>query len=262
MFKKKPRKPEIAGQYSFSINGTSLPYVLRRSSHAHYLRLEIVPGAGLVVTAPRHAGTSFIESFIEQKQNWIRKKLEVYKAAATASPGQIKDGGTTGYLGKDMTIHLEHKEGKPAMVRLEKDRMVVNLDGGGHDLNTIIEAWYKFQANVMIKDRLEYWSNLMQIDFGAFKTRGQRTRWGSCSRNGNLSFNWKLIKTPPEVIDYVIVHELAHRKQMNHSSRFWALVERYCQDYKKHRKWLHDHNFLLAQATDKGDMRTGGDKTP
>jgi predicted metal-dependent hydrolase len=246
MFKKKSRRPEIAGQYSFSINGTSMSYVLRRSSRSHYLRLEIVPGTGLVVTAPRHADTSFIESFIEQKQNWILKKLDSYKKAVVASPGEIKDGGTTGYLGKDMTISLEHREGKPAMVRLEKDRLLVNLNGSGHNLQTTVEAWYKFQVNVVIKDRLEYWSKLMQIDFCAYKIRGQRTRWGSCSRNGNLSFNWKLIKTPPEVIDYVIVHEIAHLKQMNHSARFWALVERYCPDYKNHRKWLHDHNFLLA----------------
>ncbi len=248
MFNKKPRKPGSAGQYSFSMNGTVMPYVLRRSSRSHYLRLEIVPGVGLVVTAPRHAGTAFIEGFIEQKQNWIRRKLDVYKAAVKASPGQIKDGGTTCYLGKELTISVEHKDSRPAMVRLEKNRLVVNLDGGGYDLATAIEAWYKFQVNVVLKQRLEYWSNLMQIEFCSYKARGQKTRWGSCSRSGNLSFNWKLIKTPPEVMDYVIVHELAHLNQMNHSGRFWALVERYCPDHKAHRKWLHDHDYLLAST--------------
>ena len=134
----------------------------------------------------------------------------------------------------------------PFLKRLEKDRLTVNLDHSGEELKSMIEGWYKFQVNVIIQERLEFWSRQMHIDFCGYKTRGQRTRWGSCSRSGNLSFNWKLVKTPPDTIDYVIVHELAHLKQMNHSPRFWALVEQHCPDYKKHRKWLHDHDSLLC----------------
>jgi predicted metal-dependent hydrolase len=246
MFNRKPRKPQIAGQYSFTMNGTAMPYVLRRSSRSRYLRLEIVPGVGLVVTAPRHAGPAFIESFIEQKQDWIRRKMDVYLAAVKAVPREIKDGATTEYLGKELTIKVENNPGKPAMVRLDKNRLVINKDHSAEELKTMIEGWYKFQVNVIFKDRLEFWSREMKIEFCSYKTRGQRTRWGSCSRNGHLSFNWKLVKTPAEIIDYVIIHELAHLKQMNHSPRFWALVEKYCPDFKIRRKWLHDHDSLLA----------------
>jgi len=205
-----------------------------------------VPRVGLVVIAPRNAGSAFIESFIARKQNWIRRKLDKYMAAVNAPTREIKDGATIEYLGRDLVIEVDPKPGKPAMVRLENDRLSVNLDHSGENLKTMIENWYKFQVNVVIKERLEFWSSKMQIGFRGYKTRGQRTRWGSCSRSGNLSFNWKLLKTPVEVIDYVIIHELAHLKQMNHSQRFWALVEKYCPDYKKHRKWLHDHDSLLS----------------
>ena len=230
MFKRKPRKPEIAGQYSFTMNGTSMPYVLRRSSRSRYIRMEIVPGVGLVVTAPRYAGSAFIEDFIEQKRDWVRRKMEVYKAAVRAAPGELKDGSTTGYLGQDIVIAVEHREGKPAMVKLEKGRLLINLDGGGHDLKAALESWYRFQVNVLLEQRLELWSREMGIEFCSFKARGQRTRWGSCSRNGNLSFNWKLIKTPPEVIDYVVIHELAHLRVAGHGPRFWAIVRKHAPE--------------------------------
>ena len=125
MFSKKSRKPVTAGQYSFSMNGTSIPYILKRSSRSRYLRLQIVPGLGLVVTAPRHAGPAFIESFIEQKQGWVRKKLDIYMTSARALPKEVKDGSTTEYLGRELTITVEDKPGKPAMVRLEKDRVIL-----------------------------------------------------------------------------------------------------------------------------------------
>ena len=179
MFSKKSRKPEIAGQYSFSLNGTAIPYVLKRSSRSRYLRLVIHPGTGLVVTAPRRAGISFIEAFIEQKQKWIRKKLDASKSPVKAVPAEIRDGGTTGYLGKELTIAVENNASRPAMVKLEKDRLLVNMDHSRKELKTMIETWYKFQVNVIIKERLQLWSERMQINYRGYRTRGQRARWGS-----------------------------------------------------------------------------------
>jgi predicted metal-dependent hydrolase len=81
---------------------------------------------------------------------------------------------------------------------------------------------------------------------GDLSDRGQKTRWRSCSQKGNLSFNWKLIMMPEPVIDYVIVHELAHLKEMNHTKRFWELVGKHCLEWRYHRKWLKDHGVEFA----------------
>lgn len=101
------------------------------------------------------------------------------------------------------------------------------------------------QALIVIPERVRYYAPLVGVTYGRITIRNQKSRWGSCSANGNLNFNCLLMLTPPEVIDYVVVHELCHRKEMNHSPRFWAEVERILPDYKIRRKWLKEHGHAL-----------------
>ena len=103
----------------------------------------------------------------------------------------------------------------------------------------------KRRAAVAIPERLEYFAPLVGVDYGRVTIRSQKTRWGSCSSRGNLNFNCLLLLTPPEVLDYVVVHELCHRKHMNHSPRFWAEVERVMPGYKAAKKWLRDNGTRL-----------------
>lgn len=93
----------------------------------------------------------------------------------------------------------------------------------------------------ILKERVPHFAKLLGVTYGKVTVRNQKTRWGSCSSQGNLNFNCTLAKVPPEVRDYVIVHELCHRLEMNHSPAFWAKVERLIPDCKKHRQWLKDH---------------------
>ncbi len=94
------------------------------------------------------------------------------------------------------------------------------------------------QAAEVIKVRCRYYAPVMGVSYGTVTIREQKTRWGSCSTKGNLNFNWKLVLMPPEILDYVVVHELAHRIQMNHSAAFWAEVGKILPDYKERRQWL------------------------
>ena len=104
-----------------------------------------------------------------------------------------------------------------------------------------LEAVYRKKARKQLEDRAAYYAGLMGVTYNRIAIRAAKTRWGSCSARGNLNFHWKLILMPPEVLDYVVVHELAHRREMNHSSRFWAEVERIMPDYKRRRKWLKEN---------------------
>ncbi|MGN0977743.1 MAG: M48 family metallopeptidase [Faecousia sp.] len=101
------------------------------------------------------------------------------------------------------------------------------------------------QALVVLPERAAYFAPLVGVTYGRITIRNQRSRWGSCSSEGNLNFNCLLMLTPPEVQDYVVVHELCHRKEMNHSAAFWAEVERVLPDYRERRKWLKDNGAAL-----------------
>ena len=103
----------------------------------------------------------------------------------------------------------------------------------------------KKRASVVIPERVQYYAPLVGIDYGRISIRSQKTRWGSCSASGNLNFNCLLLLAPPEVLDYVVVHELCHRKQMNHSPRFWAEVGRVLPDYKQRNRWLKENGNRL-----------------
>jgi len=110
----------------------------------------------------------------------------------------------------------------------------------------MLERWYKIQAAALILEKLDRWSAKLGVNHHKVTIRGQRSRWGSCSRKGNLSFNWKLMMAPEAVIDYVVIHELAHLKQMNHSKKFWQLVAEHCPEWHDCKKWLQNHESELA----------------
>jgi len=98
-----------------------------------------------------------------------------------------------------------------------------------------------------IPDRVKRYAPEVGVNYGRITIRNQKTRWGSCSSKGNLNFNCLLMLCPEEIRDYVVIHELCHRKEMNHSPRFWAEVEKVCPDYKARRKWLRDHGSVIMQ---------------
>lgn len=109
-------------------------------------------------------------------------------------------------------------------------------------------AYYKAKAKKMIRERLVHFNLHYQFDYNRVFFRNQKTRWGSCSSKRNLNFNWRLVLAPLDILDYVVVHELCHLEQMNHSKAFWNLVAEQAPDYKKRRKWLKENQHLLSMG--------------
>lgn len=108
-----------------------------------------------------------------------------------------------------------------------------------------LEKRYRQAAKEYISQRVDYYAGILGVSYGRIRIAEQKTRWGSCSLSGTLSFNWKLMLAPPRVLDYVVIHELCHRKEMNHSKKFWELVEEIMPDYGEHRKWLKENGNTL-----------------
>jgi len=143
---------------------------------------------------------------------------------------------------------------------LEKSRLLVTLNSQNDRLNLVLEWWYRQQAEKLIKKRADELCPQLGVTYNRLTIRGAKTRWGSCSRKGNLNFNWKLMMVPEPVIDYVIIHELAHLKEMNHSRNFWKLVAEHCPKWRSHKKWLRGHEAgLTAKPL---NQQTAGSKSP
>ena len=114
-----------------------------------------------------------------------------------------------------------------------------------YEQNPALEVQYRKEARRRITERAAYFAEKMGVDYGRIAIKAAKTRWGSCSARGNLNFHWKLILMPPAILDYVVVHELAHRIEMNHSPRFWTQVERILPDYRERRRWLKENGGLI-----------------
>ena len=114
-----------------------------------------------------------------------------------------------------------------------------------YEQNPALEVQYRKEARRRITERAAYFAEKMGVDYGRIAIKAAKTRWGSCSAQGNLNFHWKLILMPPAILDYVVVHELAHRIEMNHSPRFWAQVERILPDYRERRRWIKENGGLI-----------------
>ena len=114
-----------------------------------------------------------------------------------------------------------------------------------YEQNPALEAQYRKEARRRITERAAYFAEKMGVDYGRIAIKAAKTRWGSCSARGNLNFHWKLILMPPAILDYVVVHELAHRIEMNHSPRFWTQVERILPDYRERRRWIKENGGLI-----------------
>lgn len=151
------------------------------------------------------------------------------------------------FLGESYELVRILVKDSPPGVFLDKNRLFVTVrENCDTYLQQVLERWYRQRAREIFNERALCLSREMGVTYNRIAIRNQKTRWGSCSCLKNLNFNWRLIMASPQVIDYLVVHELAHIKEMNHSRRFWQLVEMHCPEYRTHRRWLKERGSTLS----------------
>jgi predicted metal-dependent hydrolase len=229
------------------LDGQTISYIVKRSTNARYIRLEVRAETGLTVVIPRSHKARHIPDLLEAKRGWILNKLAKYDQFQTHKMGnELGSGDTIPYLGQDLEIVRRQNHGSSDGVRLEQNKLIVSLRAQNGRVDLILEQWYRTQAAELITAKAKKLGARFGLTYNRLIIRGQKTRWASCSHKGNLSFNWKLLMAPEPVIDYVITHELVHLKEMNHTKKFWQLVTQYCPRWREHKKWLRDHEAELA----------------
>ncbi len=234
------------GTRSIVLDGQNITYLIKQSPRARYVRLEVKPQAGLIIIVPRFYHLAHLSGLLREKSKWILTKLARYARLNLVSPRKkLKDGDTILYLGQDLHVCIQQNRERNS-VKLKQPELIVSIKSAETELNPLLEGWYRKQAEKMIKERAEELCLELAVTYCRISIRKARTRWGSCSPKGNLNFNWKLMMAPEPVINYVIIHELAHLKEMNHSKRFWQLVAQHCPQYQEHRRWLKEHDIELS----------------
>lgn len=206
------------------------------------IALEVARDASLIVRAPYNTPLDFIEKVVFKKRFWIKEKQEfVRDRYQKIVPKEFVSGEGFLYLGNMYKLEIVDVLDMPIIFNNGIKISRKNLDLA----KEILIAWYKEQAYQKISERVDWHSSLSGLKYNKIKISDAQKRWGSCSAKGNLNFNWRLIMAPLRVIDYVVVHELAHLEENNHSKRFWNKIKIMLPDYEQYKEWLKENRHLL-----------------
>ena len=211
-------------------------------SHRRTVSLEITPDATLVVRAPLSAPETWILKIVDEKRDWIEKKMAELRTRPSPGPRQFASGEQFLFLGQPFA--LEVLAGSDTGITLA-DRLYIG-ELKIPECQGLLREWYTRKAAEILPVRVAGVAAILDYVPKKIRITNARRRWASCSSTGTLSFSWRLIMAPPEVIDYVIVHELVHLHQPDHSDRFWEKVENAMPDYRKHREWLRINERMLT----------------
>ena len=204
------------------------------------LALLVKPDGSVLVRAPLRTSNALIQEFVEKNRGWIEKHQAKALAALPASPRSYLPGDMFLYLGTPYP--LEILEGNDAREPLRLDDGAFKLAASHQGKAALaFERWYREQAKQIVTARVELLARQYDFSYRKIGITAARTRWGSCSATGSLSFSWRLILAPLAVVDYVVVHELVHTVIHNHSKRFWSRVGTIMPDYPEHRRWLREN---------------------
>ena len=227
-------------------------YTLQRSARRRTVEIQVRP-EGVRVLAPARVAKSRIDQFVQQKAHWIAlRQQELQQRLTELEPyvhAQLEQDSTLQWLGDVCTLKVLPRSGK-TVISQSGNEIQVSLSTRirkpeSQALHEQLERWYREQSDLLLQSRVRYWADRTGLHPSKVITRSYRRKWGCCNSRREVSFNWLLIMAPLWVIDYVIVHELCHLQEMNHSSKFWLLVERHFPEFRQAKRWLNQHGSRL-----------------
>ncbi len=210
-------------------------------SRRRTIALIITPDGQLIVRAPLKAPAALIEEVVLEKRNWIKKKVAEMRKRPASSVHTYEEGEIFFFLGRAYPLHIVDFAGSG----IERtDRLCVSRTFIP-DIRNKLKYWYIEEARKEILARCMWFSMMTGYSPTSIRITDARQRWGSCTHKGGLNFSWRLIQAPLEIVDYVIVHELVHLRQPDHSKKFWAKVKEMMPEYERRREWLRENERLL-----------------
>ena len=234
---------------SIDLNGQAVDYSVRSSGRAKRIFLNLSPGKGLELVYPVGLDAPAPEALLRQKRDWILAALERLNKNAKNMPArEYKDGEE--FLLRGLPYRLKLLK-SPSQHSIEVTPAGATLEvrhppsAGRAHIRAAIEGFYRRLAKSCLPRRLDELAATHGFEYETVRVKNQKTRWGSCSAKRNINLNLRLMMAPDEAIDYVIIHELCHLRELNHNPAFWALVETCCPDYRHWRAWFKQHGSSL-----------------
>lgn len=224
-------------------------YELRVSDRAKNIRITVGP-EGVVVTLPRRQPQRAAHEFVAERRPWIERTLAKLSAEAEVVAARtLADGDLVPYLDNELILRLLTGDSRRVLWAHRAGELRVHSgDHSREQVALLLERWYRRRARDEIGERLDVVVARNSTAYRRLAIRDQRTRWGSCSTSGTISFNWRLMLAPEHVLDYVVEHEAAHIEVRDHSPRFWALLDARVPDWREPRDWLRRNGGTLRLA--------------
>ncbi|HXU92680.1 MAG TPA: SprT family zinc-dependent metalloprotease [Gallionella sp.] len=229
--------PPAIEQRAALLAGKHVTYTLKRSDKRRSIGLRI-DDRGLTVSMPLRASESWLHSVLQDKAHWVVEKLDGWQSR---KPAEVRwaDGEIVPFLGERLVLRVRQSLfAAPIQQRGKELWVFVADDGDAAHIEQVVWQWYRQQAETLFAERVAHYAPLLNVAPRALKLSAAKTQWGSCTARGTVRLNEQLIRLPLRLIDYVVVHELAHLREMNHSAAFWDVVGSACPDYAKRRREL------------------------
>lgn len=222
--------------------GHPVEFDVQYSSDASKPRID-VDIHGVVVVLPESSGVN-PQELLQENAVWVIEKKRRYDSYRSQIPHRkYEEGELFPYLGEKYEVVVEQRPSSSVAdgtLRLAKHHVEAT------SVKRALETLYRRKARETFEERAEYYADEMGVEYEQIEIRNQRTRWGSCSTTGTLGLNWRLMMAPLEIVDYIVVHELAHLRESNHTDVFWSLVAEHDPEYEAHARWLEEHSTRLV----------------
>lgn len=228
--------------------GRSLDYTLVRSPRRHRkLSLQVTLSGEVEVRAPLATSEMEIDAMLRRHRDWLFERQREAAQRPRARAMCYSNGERLPFMGRELALRVQHRPGRPQLQRCGEELLVHSANTESSALKNLLAAWYTRQAKQVFTERLQYWAQ--QLDWlesaPPLRLRRMRSRWGSCSRDGRLCLNTRLIKADQDCIDVVIVHELCHLREFNHSKAFYRLMDQTLPDWRRHQQRLDEQGVGL-----------------
>lgn len=222
------------------IDGKPVVVAVRVSQRSKNYRLSLPHAGGPLLTVPGHGNWREAESFLNRQGNWLAARLK-----RAPDPVVFRDGATVPLRGVEHRIVATGSVRGRVEAYEAEGQLCLAVPGDPEHRARRLTDWLKAEAQADLRRSVAIHATRLGVEVKSIAMRSQATRWGSCSSTGRLNFNWRLVLAPPHVLDYVAAHEVAHLVEMNHSTRFWATVERTLPTMEAGRAWLRAHGRQL-----------------